>query len=255
MACIGRLDDKVALVTGASSGIGAGTAILFSQLGARVIITGRNEENLKRTAEQCSQDSKYKPVLIIGDLTKEEDTQRIVDETIAAAGKLDILVNNAGIYYPSSVETSSLERFDKIINTNVRSVYHITMLCVPHLMKTKGNIVNVSSLAGQRALPNNLIYCMSKGALDQLTRCVALDLGPKQVRVNSVNPGLIDTNIFRRAGLSEEESAKIIEQGKELHALGRVGEVSEVASTIAFLASDNASFITGNTVAVDGCFR
>ncbi|XP_048240062.1 3-oxoacyl-[acyl-carrier-protein] reductase FabG-like [Haliotis rufescens] len=252
MASIGRLDDKVALVTGASSGIGAGTAILFSQLGARVIITGRNEENLKKTAEQCSQDSKYKPVLLIGDLSKEEDTQRIVDEAIAAAGRLDILVNSAGILESGSIETTSLEQFDRIFNINVRSIYHLTMLCVPHLVKTKGNIVNVSSVTGLRAFPGVLSYCMSKSAIDQMTRCVALELAPKQVRVNCVNPGVIVTEVHKRGGMSEEKYAQFLEHCKTTHALGRAGEVSEVAKLIAFLASDSASFMTGNTVAVDG---
>ncbi|XP_046562012.1 3-oxoacyl-[acyl-carrier-protein] reductase FabG-like, partial [Haliotis rubra] len=245
MASIGRLDDKVALVTGASSGIGAGTAILFSQLGARVIITGRNEENLEKTAEQCNQDKyKVKPVPLIGDLTKENDVQRIVDETTAAAGRLDILVNNAGVFSAVSIETTSLEDFDKIFNINVRSVYNITMLCVPYLVKTKGNIVNVSSIAGLRPFPDILPYSMSKSALNQMTRCVALEMAPKHVRVNAVNPVATDTDIFRRAGFSEEDNAKLLEQCKSVLALGRVAEVIDIANLIAYLASDSASFMT-----------
>ncbi|XP_067674178.1 3-oxoacyl-[acyl-carrier-protein] reductase FabG-like isoform X3 [Haliotis asinina] len=251
MASIGRLDDKVALVTGASSGIGAGTAILFSQLGARVIITGRNEENLKKTAEQCNQD-KYKPVLLTGDLSKEEDTQRIVEEAVAATGRLDILVNNAGILEPGSIDTTSLRQFDRTFGINVRAVYHLTMLCVPHLVKTKGNIVNVSSISGLRASPGILSYCMSKSAIDQMTRCVALELAPKQVRVNCVNPGVIVTEVHKRGGMTEENYAQFLERCKTTHALGRVGEVREVANVIAFLASDSASYITGNTESVDG---
>ncbi|XP_046582721.1 3-oxoacyl-[acyl-carrier-protein] reductase FabG-like [Haliotis rubra] len=251
MASLGRLVDKVALVTGASSGIGAGTAILFSQLGARVIITGRNEENLEKTAEQCNHD-KYKPVLLTGDLSKEEDTKRIVEEAIAATGRLDILINNAGILESGSIETTSLEQFDRTFSINVRSIYHLTMLCVPHLVKTKGNIVNVSSIAGVRAFPGILSYCMSKSAIDQMTRCVALELAPKQVRVNCVNPGVIVTEVHKRGGMTEEKYAQFLERCKTTHALGRVGEVREVANVIAFLASDSASFITGNTESIDG---
>ncbi|KAI8514021.1 hypothetical protein Bbelb_083450 [Branchiostoma belcheri] len=129
-----------------------------------------------------------------------------------------------------------MAEYDKLMNVNVRSVVALTQLCVPHLTKTKGN----------------LAYSMSKSALDQFTRCVALELASKQIRVNSVNPGVIPTELFRRAGRTEEEVAKLLEHSKTTHALGRVGEVSEVAKTIAFLSSSDASFITGAQVPVDG---
>ncbi|XP_011705826.1 PREDICTED: L-xylulose reductase-like, partial [Wasmannia auropunctata] len=131
-------------------------------------------------------------------------------------------------------------------------MYQLTKLAVPHLIKTKGNIVNVSSIAGLRAFPNILSYCMSKAAVDQFTRCIALELGPQQVRVNAVNPGIIVTNIFQRSGMSEDEIKSLLEHSKTTHALGRVGDTFEVARTIAFLSSDNASFITGVTLPVDG---
>ncbi|XP_019636642.1 PREDICTED: L-xylulose reductase-like [Branchiostoma belcheri] len=134
--------------------------------------------------------------------------------------------------------------YDRTMDVNVRSVVRLTQLCVPHLSMTKGAVVNVSSLAGIRAFSDHLANCMSKAALDQFTRCVALELAPKQVRDNSVNPGLIQKEMLRRFGLNKEEYAKMIQ--------GRVGEVSEVAKTIAFLASPDASFITGALVPLDG---
>lgn len=246
-ASIGNLTGKIALITGGSSGIGAATAKLFSRLGARVALTGRNSENLKSVGQQCSE-----PLLLEGDLTKEEDTERILDTTISHFGKLDVLVNCAGILELGSIENTSLEQYDRLMNINVRSIYHLTMLAVPHLVKTKGNIVNVSSVNGMRSFPNVLAYCMSKSALDQFTRCVALELAPKQVRVNAVNPGVTITELQKRGGLSDEAYAKFLERSKETHALGRPGEPEEVAATIAFLASDSASFITGATVPVDG---
>lgn len=138
------------------------------------------------------------------------------------------------------------------MNINVRTIYHLTYLTVPHLIKTKGNIVNVSSVNGIRAFPGVLAYCMSKAAVDQLTRCVALELAPKQVRVNSVNPGVTITNLHSRSGMNPEQYAAFLERSKQTHALGRPGQPEEVARTISFLASDDASFITGASLPVDG---
>ena len=131
-------------------------------------------------------------------------------------------------------------------------LFHLTQLCVPHLTKTKGSIVIVSSVNGIRSFPNVIGYCMSKSAIDQFTKCCALELAPKQIRVNSVNPGVILTEIHKRGGMDEEAYQKFLERTKTTHALGRPGEVSEVANTIAFLASDDSSFITGAQIPVDG---
>lgn len=131
-------------------------------------------------------------------------------------------------------------------------MYHLTMLAVPHIIETKGSIVNVSSVNGLRSFVGVLAYCMSKSAVDQFTRCIALELASKQVRVNSVNPGVIITEIHKRGGMDEEAYQKFLDRTKTTHALGRPGNVEEVAATIAFLASDNASFITGVQVPIDG---
>merc|ERR1712088_199768 len=135
---------------------------------------------------------------------------------------------------------------------NVRSLYHPTMLATPHLIKTKGNIVNVSSVNGMRSFPGVLAYNLSKAAVDQFTRCVALELAPKQVRVNCVNPGVIVTELQKRGGLDDEKYAKFLEHSKTTHALGRVGQPEEVAKAICFLASDDATFSTGVCLPVDG---
>ncbi|CAL1676069.1 unnamed protein product [Lasius platythorax] len=240
---------KVVLITGASSGIGAATAVHLAQLGASLSISGRNKDNLNKVAEQCGQS---KPFIVTGELTNETDVKNIIDSTIKHYGKLDVLINNAGIIEPGSIESTSLEQYDRVFNVNVRSVYQLTALAVPHLIKTKGNIVNVSSITGLRSFSGALAYCMSKSAVDQFTRCIALELGPKQVRVNAVNPGVVITNLHRSSGMSEEQLKAFYEHSKETHVLGRTGDVTEVAKTIAFLASDDASFITGATLPVDG---
>lgn len=243
---------KVVLITGASSGIGAATAVHLSKLGAQLSLTGRNLVNLNKVADECHKSHNIKAFVVAGDVSKESDVQNILDSTIAHYGKLDVLVNNAGCIAIGSIENTSLAQYDTVMNTNVRSVYQLTMLAVPHLIKTQGNIVNVSSVNGIRSFANVLAYCVSKSALDQFTHCVALELAPKQVRVNSVNPGVIVTNLQKAGGMDDETYKKFLERSKETHALQRPGEPSEVAEAIAFLASSAASNITGVTLPVDG---
>ncbi|XP_050070897.1 3-oxoacyl-[acyl-carrier-protein] reductase FabG-like isoform X1 [Anopheles maculipalpis] len=243
-----NLAGKVVLITGASSGIGAAAALKFSQLGASLALSGRKVDNLNEVAKQCS----GAPFVVAGDITKEADTERILKATIEKYGKLDVLVNNAGIIETGTIETTSLEQFDRVMNTNIRSVYHLTMLAVPHLIQSKGNVVNVSSVNGIRSFPGVLAYNISKIAVDQFTRCVALELAAKGVRVNCVNPGVTVTNLHKRGGMDEQTYAKFLEHSRNTHAMGRPGQASEVADAIVFLASDASSFITGASLPVDG---
>lgn len=242
---------KVVLITGASSGIGAATAVKLSKLGACLALTGRKQDNLRSVAKECASGS-GEPLLIPADITKESDTERILKTTIEKFGKLDVLINNAGIIETGTIETTSLEQFDRVMNTNIRSIYHLTMLAVPHLIKTQGNVVNVSSVNGIRSFPGVLAYNISKMAVDQFTRCVALELAAKNVRVNCVNPGVTVTNLHKRGGMDEETYKKFLEHSKTTHAMGRPGQATEVADAIAFLASESASFITGASLPVDG---
>lgn len=241
---------KVVIITGASSGIGAATAVFLSKLGARLSLSGRNFENLQKVSKNCEKaDSTF---IVPADLNKESDIENIVKKTVDHYGQIDVLVNNAGIIELGSIENTSLAQYDRLMNTNVRSIYYLTMLAVPHLLKSKGNIVNVSSVNGIRSFPGVLAYNVSKSAVDQFTRCVALELAPKGVRVNCVNPGVILTELQKRGGLNDQQYAAFLERSKETHALGRPGKPEEVAATIAFLASDLATNITGASVPVDG---
>lgn len=240
---------KVVLITGSSSGIGTATAHRLAKQGALLALSGRNVDNLKAVAKDVGEDKTF---IVPGDVTKEADTENILKKTIEKYGKLDVLVNNAGVLETGTIETTSLEQYDRVMNTNVRSIYHLTMLAVPHLIKTQGSIVNVSSVNGIRSFPGVLAYNLSKTAVDQFTRCVALELAQKGVRVNSVNPGVTITNLHKRGGMNDEAYAKFLEHSKTTHAMGRPGQASEIADAIVFLASDAASFITGANLPVDG---
>lgn len=244
--------DKVVLITGASSGIGAAAAVYLAKLGGQLVLVGRNVEKLQETAAKIQAVKGKTPLALQADMTNDQDVKRVVDDTIKKYGKINVLINNAGVLETGTIENTSMEQYDRVMNTNVRGVYQLTMLAVPYLKATKGNIVNVSSVNGIRSFPGVLSYNISKAAIDQFTRCVALELALKGVRCNSVNPGVIVTDIHKRGGMNDETYAKFLEHCRTTHALGRVGQVEEVAYAIAFLASDHASFTTGVNLPVDG---
>ena len=248
------LEGRAALVTGATSGIGRATALRFAEAGARVALVGRDAETLSEVAGQARErgGEVAEAVEIRADVTVEADARRAVEEAVEKFGGLDVLVNAAGIIGNGTVETTALADWDAMMNVNLRSAFHLMQLCAPHLEKRPGNVVNVSSVTGLRAFPGVLAYCVSKAGVDQLTRCAALELAPKGVRVNAVNPGVVVTNIHRRGGMAEDNYAAFLEHSKQTHPIGRVGTGEEVAELILFLASDRASWITGATYSIDG---
>ncbi|XP_055302964.1 uncharacterized oxidoreductase TM_0325-like [Sitodiplosis mosellana] len=242
---------KSVIVTGASSGIGRATAEHLAKQDANLVLVGRNEEQLQNTVDLCLK-ATQNVLKIVADVCIEADAERIIQETIAKFAKLDVLINSAGIIGSGTIETTTLDQYDRIMNVNVRAIFRLTQLAVPHLIASKGNIVNLSSVCGIRSFPNVLAYNMSKTAVDQFTNCVALELADKGVRVNSVCPGVIETELHKRGGMDQEAYARFLEHCKKTHALGRAGNVEEVAAAIAFLASDASSFITGVQLPVDG---
>ena len=246
-----ELNGMAALVTGATSGIGRATALRFADAGARVALVGRSNEGLSEVAEEIRTHD-GEAVQVRADVTVEEDARRAVAEAVEQLGGLDVLVNAAGIISNGTIETTTLADWDAMMNVNLRSVFHLMQLCAPHLERRPGNVVNVSSVTGLRAFPGVLAYCVSKAGVDQLTRCAALELAPKGVRVNAVNPGVVVTNIHRRGGMAEEAYAAFLERSKQTHPIGRVGTGEEVAELILFLASDRAAWITGATYSIDG---
>jgi NAD(P)-dependent dehydrogenase (short-subunit alcohol dehydrogenase family) len=185
-------------------------------------------------------------------VTNELEIERALDSTIERYGGLDVLVNAAGHISNGTIENTALDAWDAMLNVNLRAVFNLMQRAVPHLSLTRGNIVNVSSVTGLRAFPGVLAYCVSKAGLDQLTRCAALELAPKGIRVNAVNPGVVVTDIHKRGGMSEDAYTAFLEHSKTTHPLGRVGEAREVAELIMYLASERAAWITGATYSIDG---
>jgi NAD(P)-dependent dehydrogenase (short-subunit alcohol dehydrogenase family) len=246
-----ELQDRVALVTGAGSGIGAAIARRFAAEGAAIALIGRRAESLHGVAEELTRSgARAHPVVL--DLTAEDGPERAIRETVAAFGRIDILVNSAGLLATGSIENTTLSVWDELMCINVRVVFELMQRAVPHLAEHRGNIVNISSVAGPRSFPGVLAYCVSKAALDQLTHCAALELAPKGVRVNSVNPGVVSTGLHRKAGMAEAAYEAFLDHSCTTHPIGRVGTPEEVADLVLFLASDRAGWITGVTYIIDG---
>lgn len=245
------MQRKVAVITGGSSGIGRASAKLFAENGFDVVAVARNADMLAELQDGTSR-TEGQVQTYLADLTQPTEVDQLVWETIEESGRIDVLVNAAGIIKNGSIESTTLGDWDTMMNINLRSVFYLIQKCVPHLEQTGGNIVNVSSVTGPRAFPNVLAYCVSKAAIDQLTRCSALDLAAKGVRVNAVNPGVVVTNLHKRSGMVDTDYEKFLEHSKTTHPLGRVGRPEEVAELIFYLASDKASWITGATYEIDG---
>src|SRR2546423_12604314 len=205
-----ELNGMTALLTGATSGIGRATALRFAEAGARVALVGRSNEGLSEVAEEIRAHD-GEAVEVRADVTVEEDARRAVAEAFKHFGGLDVLVNAAGIISNGTIENTTLDDWDAMMNVNLRSVFHLMQLSAPHLERRPGNVVNVSSVTGLRAFPGVLAYCVSKAGVDQLTRCAALELAPKGVRVNAVNPGVVVTQIHRRGGMSDDKYAAFLE--------------------------------------------
>ena len=242
---------KVALVTGATSGIGQACALAFATAGARVACVGRKKTALQDVAERIrALDSEA--LAIQADVSSAGEAERVVNETVTTFGGVDVLVNAAGHISSGTIENTSLDAWDEMMNVNVRAAFQLMQKALPSLSERRGNIVNVSSVTGLRAFPGVLAYCVSKAALDQLTRCASLELAAKGVRVNAVNPGVVVTEIHKRGGMSEEAYAAFLEHSKTTHPLGRTGRPEEIAALVLFLASDEASWITGATYSIDG---
>lgn len=245
---MGRLDGKVALVTGGSSGIGKSIALLYAKEGADVVINSRKEEALK---EVCKL-NESKITYVVGDITQDEVVKKIAEYIKTKFGKLDVLVNNAGWCPVQPLKEIKISDYDKAFNLDVRALVNVTIECLPLILKAKGNILNISTVGASHRGPNLSMYLGAKAAVENFTRCWALELVKDGVRVNCISPGAIETNIWNVTDLSEEEAKKHKESMEKVIPMGRFGTPEEVANVALFLVSSEASYVTGSIYAVDG---
>jgi NAD(P)-dependent dehydrogenase (short-subunit alcohol dehydrogenase family) len=247
---IHRLAGKVAIVTGAGSGIGRAAAIRLAREGASVALAGRREAELNAVADEIGAFG-GQALAIVTDVTDETAVKALVSGTVARFGRLDVAFNNAGINAFKPIEELTVEDFDRVIGTNVRGVWLLVKYQVEAIRAGKrgGSIINTSSIAATGGNVNLSIYGPSKGALDALVRSVALEIGPDNIRINNISPGVIKTPMI---GLLDEQMlAPMAGQA----ALKRLGEPEDIGDVVAFLASDDARFITGQAIVADGGYN
>ena len=242
-----RLKDKTAIITGGGYGIGLATARAFCKEGAKVILFGRRKEKLISAAEELG-DS----VLIVqGDMTHNDDLDQLINKTLNNFKGIDILVNSAGLYNGAPLHEISDSQWDGIMDINIRSIFQLTRRVLPIMMAHKsGSIVHISSILGLIAVPQVAAYNVSKGALNQFSRSIAVEYGSYGIRSNSICPGLIETDMT--ADLMKD--ASLMQEWSKEYPIGRFGKPEDVASACLFLASDESSFITGTVLPVDGGF-
>jgi NAD(P)-dependent dehydrogenase (short-subunit alcohol dehydrogenase family) len=247
-----RLENKVALITGGTSGIGEATAILFAREGAKVTITGRNEERGHAVAERIVNDG-GKAIFVRSDVRQAEECRRAVEETLAAFGGLDILFNNSGVFYPHTIVDCTEEEWDLQMDVNLKGTFLMSKAALPGMIEQRaGVIINNSSGWGIAGGDSAVAYCASKGGVVLLTKAMAIDHGRQGIRVNCICPGDVDTPMLpedaRLRGLKWEDYLA----GCADRPLGRIGTVDEIAKAALFLASDDSSFMTGAALVVDG---
>jgi NAD(P)-dependent dehydrogenase (short-subunit alcohol dehydrogenase family) len=244
-----KLADKVALITGAGSGMGKSAALLFASEGAKVAVADINEDQARETADSIIKKG-GQALAIRADVAKGEDVKRMVDETVAKFGGLNILYNNAGIEgEPNFVSNVSEEQFDRVLAINLRGVFLGMKYALPHLIKAGGgSVINQASVAGFVAIRGSAAYCASKGGVIALTRVAALEYGRYNIRVNSICPGLVETPMAARIRKGAPPNQRVVQR---LSVLGRMAEPEEIAKVALFLASDDSSFATGAPFIID----
>ncbi len=247
-----KLDGKVAIVTGASKGIGAGIAKLLGFQGASVVVNYASSKAGADSVVQEIRQSGGKAVAVQADLSSPDEIRRLFSDTSKEFGRLDILVNNAGIYEFKPLEEITVQHFHQQFNLNVLGLLLATQEAVKYFGQNGGTVVNLSSVVSRMALATGSVYAASKAAVESITRSLAAELGPKGVRVNAVNPGMVETEGVKAAGFSESEFRKMIESQTPL---GRIGTVDDIAPAVLYLASDDSRWMTGESIVISGGFR
>jgi 3-oxoacyl-[acyl-carrier protein] reductase len=247
-----KLAGKVAVVTGASKGIGAAIAKQLADEGASVVV---NYSSSKEGAERVVADITAKggkAVAVQANVAKQADIKRLFAQTKTAFGRLDVLVNNAGIYEFASLEQVTAEHFHKQFDLNVLGLILATQEAAKHMGAEGGSIINISSVASTLAPPNASVYSATKAAVDVVTKSLAKELGPRKIRVNAINPGMVDTEGYRAAGIAESDMRK---QTEATTPLGRIGQPQDIAPAAVYFASSDSAWVTGETLFISGGHR
>jgi NAD(P)-dependent dehydrogenase (short-subunit alcohol dehydrogenase family) len=245
-----KLKGKVAIITGATQGMGRATAERFASEGARVVINGRNSaagEDLVQAIKQKGGEALF----IRADVRKYDENQRLIETAVDAYGNPDILVINAGILGLGSITEVSMDDWQNTLDTNLNAVFYLLRLGLPLMKKKGGSVVVTGSVATHKGFPNHAAYCASKGAVHSLVRQAAVDYGP-EVRINVVQPGPVDTELYRSSAVAFPNPDTILDEVPGSLPLNRTGTPADVANAILFLASEDASWITGSVLAIDG---
>ena len=242
-----RLKNKTAIITGGATGIGLATARAFCREGAKVILFGRRKEKLEEAVKELGDSALFVP----GDMTNSGDLDQLINEALHNLKGINILVNNAGLFNSSPLHEITDSQWDEMMDINIRSVFQLTRRVLPVMMAQKrGSIINISSILGIIAVPQVAAYNVSKGAVNQFSRSIAVEYGPYNIRSNSICPGLIETDMT--ADLMKD--AALMKEWSKEYPIGRFGKPEDIANGCLYLASDESSFITGAVLPIDGGF-
>jgi 3-oxoacyl-[acyl-carrier protein] reductase len=248
----GKLAGKVAIVTGASKGIGAGIAIALAREGAAVVVNySSSKQDADRVVGEINGNG-GKALAVQANVGKEADIRRLFADSKKAFGRLDILVNNAGVYDFQPLDKVTPEHFHKHFDVNVLGLLLATQEATKYFGAAGGSVINISSLASRAAPPGTSVYSATKAAVDAITRSLSAELAPKKIRVNSINPGMVETAGVHAAGLNEGDFRKMVEANTPL---GRIGQPGDIGPAAVFFASDDSSWITGETLYITGGYR
>lgn len=246
---LNSLQNKVILLTGAGTGIGRALALAFAQEAARLALVGRRKEKLESVAKEC----RNSPLVISADLASKSDITHAVADTVAHFGRIDVLVNNAGIMIPGTAEQITDEQWDQTFQVNVKSLWQLSCAVLPHFRKVGGgSIINVASVLGINGARNRASYAPSKGAVVLLTKCMAIDHGHENIRVNAICPSFVETDLTAVILKNAPDPEAVRRERIGVHPIGRLGRPEDVAGLAVYLASDASSWVTGAIYPVDG---
>jgi NAD(P)-dependent dehydrogenase (short-subunit alcohol dehydrogenase family) len=244
-----RLKGKIAIVTGAGSGIGRACALALGQEGASVALVGRRKKRLEEVAAEIGSSA----FVLAADMSEKGEAERIVEQTVSHFGALNVLLNNAGLLHIGTAEQITEEQWDETFNVNVRAVWLLSRAVLPAMRKAgSGSIINMASVLGINGARNRAAYAASKGAVVLLTKCMAIDHGHQQIRVNAICPSFVETDLTAAVIGKAADPTSVREERISVHPLGRLGQPQDIAGLAVYLASDESSWVTGSIFPVDG---